>query len=419
MKLRIVFFLFSLCVVSIALAANSCGDREVLRFNDGAIGCVTDYKFFTIKRPPEAPDGIVEEMYGKNSFSIAINKNLPRCPVSSTQWFWNVAKTNTSIPALNNCEKTVNQKALRNNINPVECACEVIYDASTTGPNVPFSKKEFEEKIRAWSAFTQNDSRFKAQYTHEELDSNAKFYTEYGNQLLIQGSHDSQFSRGRESSGSPEKDVGDVVKEQSPAVLGAQQQVEAKAKAKQEAAALKAQQEADALKAKQEAIELKARQQAEAKAQAQAEVEAKAKAKQEAAALKVQQEADALKAKQEAVALKQKQDAEELKQKQDAEAKVARKRNMKFSTFFACNWTYEAKMSYSLASNLMGVYLNGGSNAFASTINTSGFKSCSASFQPFTNAKLLDSNGTLYRSQGGVDYYLVQQGTLVIGVMGR
>lgn len=110
-------------------------------------------------------------------------------------------------------------------------------------------------------------------------------------------------------------------------------------------------------------------------------------------------------------------------QRRLVEEQEARKRNMKFNTLFVCDWTYEAKMSYSIAENLMGVYLNAGPDAFArvltSSSKSSGFYYCSAQFQPFTNAKMLDSNGTLFRTQGSTEYYLVQSGTVVIGVIGR
>jgi len=110
-------------------------------------------------------------------------------------------------------------------------------------------------------------------------------------------------------------------------------------------------------------------------------------------------------------------------QRRVEEEQAARRRNMKFNTLFVCDWTYEAKMSYSIAENLMGVYLNSGPDAFARVLTgaskSSGFYYCSAQFQPFTNTKILNTNGTLYRTQGSTEYYLVQSGTVVIGVIGR
>jgi len=159
--------------------ASKCSSFQELRFADGSTGCMSDYKFFTIKRPPTAPDGLTELIPGKSSFSIAINKNLKQCPVAWTSWEWGGSQRQTAALALKRCEDKTIENALKKNINPQGCECEVIYDASPNLPNILTSKSSFEVKARAWIASVQNEPRFRSQFTQDELDSNAKFYAEY------------------------------------------------------------------------------------------------------------------------------------------------------------------------------------------------------------------------------------------------
>ena len=169
-------FLFAFANISFA---SKCSSFQELRFADGLTGCMSDYKFFTIKRPPNAPDGLTELIYGKQSFSIAINKNLKRCPIPRTEWSWGGRQKSTVTIALNNCDKHIIEQALLKNIDPQGCECELIYDASPSQTNIPIAKSDFELKTRAWVALTQNDPRFKPQYSQEELEANKKFYAQY------------------------------------------------------------------------------------------------------------------------------------------------------------------------------------------------------------------------------------------------
>jgi len=176
-------FLFTFANLSFA---SKCSSFQELRFADGLTGCMSDYKFFTIKRPPFAPDGLAELIYGKQSFSIAINKNLKRCPIPRTEWSSGGRQKSTVTIALNNCDKNIIEQALKKNIDPQGCECELIYDASPGQTNIPVAKNDFELKTRAWEAATQNNPNFKSQYTQQELDSNAKFYAQYIGESSLQ-----------------------------------------------------------------------------------------------------------------------------------------------------------------------------------------------------------------------------------------
>jgi len=171
-------FVFLFVFVNISFA-NKCSSFQELRFADGLTGCMSDYKFFTIKRPPVAPDGIVELIYGKQSFSIAVNKNPNTCPIPWSAYHWGGRMRNTSSLALKECESGIIEGALKRNLNPKTCECEIIYEASPSQVNVPVPRGEFEIKTRAWAALTQNDPRFKPQYSQEELEANTKFYAQY------------------------------------------------------------------------------------------------------------------------------------------------------------------------------------------------------------------------------------------------
>jgi len=171
-------FILLTIFANICFAAR-CSSFQELRFVDGSTACMSDYKFFTIKRPPNAPDGLVELIPGKQSFSIAINKNLKSCPLPRTEWSSGGAQRPTATLALNNCEKNIIEQALKKNIDPEKCECELIYDSSPNLPNIPLVRKDFEQKTRAWAAATQNDPRFKSQYSSKEFDDNSRFYAEY------------------------------------------------------------------------------------------------------------------------------------------------------------------------------------------------------------------------------------------------
>jgi len=171
-------FVFLFTFVNIS-SASKCSSFQELRFADGSTGCMSDYKYFTIKRPPNAPDGLAELIRSKQNISIAINKNFKQCPIGRTSWDWGGSLRNTAAFALKDCEDHLIENALKKNINPQGCECEIIYDKSPNLPNIPTSKSSFEVKARIWLASNQNFQRFKSQFTQDELDSNAKFYAEY------------------------------------------------------------------------------------------------------------------------------------------------------------------------------------------------------------------------------------------------
>ena len=102
-------FLFVFANIS---SASKCSSFQELRFADGSIGCTSDYKFFTIKRPPFAPDGIADLLVGKISFSIAVNKNPNTCPIPWSQYEWGGPVRQTSAIALRVCETKVIELSL-------------------------------------------------------------------------------------------------------------------------------------------------------------------------------------------------------------------------------------------------------------------------------------------------------------------
>jgi hypothetical protein len=100
MKFRLyICFIFLFAFANISFASK-CSSFQELRFADGSTGCMSDYKFFTIKRPPFAPDGLAELIYGKQSFSIAVNKNPNTCPIPWSAYHWGGSMRNTSSAAL-------------------------------------------------------------------------------------------------------------------------------------------------------------------------------------------------------------------------------------------------------------------------------------------------------------------------------
>lgn len=186
-NIKLSFFgaFFVVAQLSVGNAYSCSKSWQELHFADGSVGCTIDFKFFTIKRP-SAPDGLSDLIEGWQSFSVAITKNLKKCPITRTDWSWgNIQKPTASI-ALKNCEHYVIDVALKKGIDPRLCDCEVVFDASPNLPNVPLAKSEFEIKTRAWAAATQNNANFKSQYTQDELIANSKFFSEYTGESSVQ-----------------------------------------------------------------------------------------------------------------------------------------------------------------------------------------------------------------------------------------
>ena len=187
---RLILFLLLVAMgPSASLAASDCPSNEELRFADGTSACASEYKFFTIKRR-NANEGLLKKLPSTEAgprmphFSIAINKNLAQCPTSWVANWGGGPNYPTSRFALGECEEKIKEQAQKSGINSALCGCEVLYEASSNGPNVPFAKKDFEEKAKAWVAFVQDQEFFRDQFSKEERDANAKFFSDYKSRFL-------------------------------------------------------------------------------------------------------------------------------------------------------------------------------------------------------------------------------------------
>ena len=193
------FFSIFWLLVSQALAQsgenkqNLCSSWNVLRFGDGSQSCMTEYKFFTV-RHIAAGEGIAPLAKDKKDFSIALTKSPNKCSVNHTAWSWNSASSQEK--AIQDCQKTATEAVLKTNNDPKDCDCELIYSYRLGDqPNVPFSKKEFEDKIRGWTAVAQNNPIRREQFTTQELGDNAKFYVEYKKKLDLKDNSEIQLTQ--------------------------------------------------------------------------------------------------------------------------------------------------------------------------------------------------------------------------------
>lgn len=175
---KILFCLIFLCAPFASFAQGDCSSSQILRFDDGSTGCMTDNKFFSIKRTLKAGKiSVIDSLGNHEKFLIAMTRNPKVCPImfSTMDWGGRMFPQSTT---LNRCEDAIAERAARQNKSPAGCDCEIIYD-STRSKNVTLSKAEFDLKTRAWLAAVQNSDQFKDQFTEEEKKANSIFMAEY------------------------------------------------------------------------------------------------------------------------------------------------------------------------------------------------------------------------------------------------
>jgi len=173
---------------SFAQTKNSCNDWNVLRFSDDTTGCMTDYKFFTVPAGmggSRVNGGIAEiAILRKYNFSVALVKAPNKCAINQRAT-WG-GDNDSPAKAIESCQKMVTSKALERGQSPDNCECETIYSFEYGGkPNVPIPRKNFEEKVRAWTAIAQNGAEFKEFFSPQEREANAKFFMEYKQRLDV------------------------------------------------------------------------------------------------------------------------------------------------------------------------------------------------------------------------------------------
>ena len=157
-------------------AQSECPSNQMLRFSDGATGCMTDYKYFTYTTK-NLPDGL-KRGSSAAKFMVAQVKNPAVCPVNVRWGLPGGANTPDSM-VLNRCEDRAAEAAQKENKNPAGCECEIIYHSGYSS-NVPFPKSVFEAKARAHLAYIQNFPEIVGnQFTEEEKNSNNQFLTQY------------------------------------------------------------------------------------------------------------------------------------------------------------------------------------------------------------------------------------------------
>jgi len=176
---KILLGLLFLCLQSVSgLAQANCPSSQILRYEDGSTGCMTDNKIFTITRNFKVGKISIIDTLGTNpKYLIAMTKNPKTCPIN----FMSVDWGGTMLPqsnTLNKCEDGIAERAARQNVSPAGCKCEIVYD-STRSKNVTLSKAEFELKARAYLAYIQYFEQFIDQFTYEEKQANSAFLAEY------------------------------------------------------------------------------------------------------------------------------------------------------------------------------------------------------------------------------------------------
>jgi len=174
-------FLVSL-FMSAAQAQTECPSSQILRFEDGSKGCMSEYKFFNLQRSFQGGKASISEtVAGKDRFFVAWVKNPKICPADQVSVDWGGVFL-TQGKALNQCEDTVTKRVVTVlNKNPAGCECEIVYN-SHASPNILMSKSAFESRSRAWLAVAQN-GQYHFDFTEEEKKANTLFLAEYLKQL--------------------------------------------------------------------------------------------------------------------------------------------------------------------------------------------------------------------------------------------
>lgn len=175
---KILVSLFILSISFTSFAQTNCPSSQILRFEDGAVGCMADNKIFSIQRNFKAGKlSIIDSLGTNEKYLIAMTRNPKSCPINFLTVDWGGRMLSQS-QILNKCEDGIAERATRQNKSPAGCDCEIVYD-STRSKNVTLSKAEFELKTRAWLAAVQNSDQFKDQFTEEEKKANSIFLAEY------------------------------------------------------------------------------------------------------------------------------------------------------------------------------------------------------------------------------------------------
>ena len=180
---KILFCLLLLCLHPLsAFAQDNCPSAQILRYEDGSIGCMTDNKLFSIQRNLRVGKiSIIDSVASKEKYLIAMTRNPKSCPINFLSIDWGGRMLPQSI-VLNRCEDEIADRAAKQNKSPAGCDCEIVYD-STRSKNVTLSRAAFEVKTRAWLASVQDSGQFKDQFSDEERKSNAIFLAEFMKQL--------------------------------------------------------------------------------------------------------------------------------------------------------------------------------------------------------------------------------------------
>jgi hypothetical protein len=178
MKNKVIGF-FTLCLlVSGACAQSDCPSNQILRFDDGAIGCMNENKLFTIERNLAGNRvSIISSLSNHEKYLIAMTKNPKSCPIDYMRVDWG-SRMFPQSRLLNRCEDLIAEQATKQNKSPAGCECEIVYD-STRSKNITLTKSEFELRSRAWLAAAQNADQFKDQFSPQEKQANSIFLAEY------------------------------------------------------------------------------------------------------------------------------------------------------------------------------------------------------------------------------------------------
>ena len=166
-----------------AQAQTECPSSQILRFEDGSKGCMSEYKFFNLQRNFQGGKASISEtVLGKDRYFVAWVKNPKICPADQVSVDWGGVFL-TQGKALNQCEDAVTKRVVTVlNKNPAGCECEIVYN-SHASPNILMSKSAFESRSRAWLAVVQNSGQYHLEFTEEEKKANSLFLAEYLKQL--------------------------------------------------------------------------------------------------------------------------------------------------------------------------------------------------------------------------------------------
>ena len=166
-----------------AQAQTECPSSQILRFEDGSKGCMSEYKFFNLEqRLGGNRSTIAETVGGKDKYFVALVKNPKICPSDWGAIDWGGSWL-TQTRVLNRCEDEVIKRVVTVlDKNPAGCECEIVYNSHASA-NVLMSKSAFESRSRAWLAFMQTRGEFHLQFTEEEKKANTLFLAEYLKQL--------------------------------------------------------------------------------------------------------------------------------------------------------------------------------------------------------------------------------------------